>query len=140
MNDCDMITIQEASERIGISVASLHGKENKKYKRFRKNIPSSRVMMFDIKGYEKMEGLNIQLISRVGQLIEYLNKEENMKYSYIAKMTRSHIAAISSLKFGIDVAFRVAKILATQRPFHVQRFDEYYGWKHIPRKTIKVLG
>ena len=135
------ITIQEASERIGVSIVSLHGYKNTKYQQFRHKPIGAKVVLFDILGYEKQANLMESLKAKAGLFIEYLREIEGITYSDMAILSKTCVSTLSDHSFGEKVALKLVRAFAIQRPYHLKRFDKYYSYKTAPiRKSVKILG
>ena len=134
-----LITIQQASEELKISVGSLYGTNKNRYQNFRHRT-EDKTIMFDIDGYLKMQGDKESLTEKTMLFVEYLNKVEGMGYTDISTLTGQNKQQMASLTFGFKYAYKLIKAFATQRPFHLKRFDEYYGWDHVQLQTKKILG
>ena len=135
-----LITIQQASEELGLSIASLHGTNANKYQRFRVKTEDSRVIMFDIDGFLKWQGLKESLKEKSKLLVEYLHFICDMPYSKIAQLAKTNVTTVQALNYGYEIALRIVRQIAYIFPFHLIRFDEYYSWKPAPRITRKAIA
>jgi len=132
-----LVTIKQASELIGVSVVSLHGKKNTKYSRFRHNTPG-KIIMFDIDGYRKQEDLRISLTEKCKLMVEYMVHIENFTYSWIAKSAKVNVQSVASTDYAYPLAIKIVRAIAKLRPFTLIRFDEYYRWKTAPMVGRRV--
>ena len=132
-----MIPVKEACEKLGISDTAIC--ISKKYAPFYKSASKGKHnAMFDIKGYRERQILISELVEKSKLLVEYLRHIENMTYKEITRLTKVAWQTIYSLDYGEGVAYRIVSAIAYLRPFHLKRFDEYYGFKIMTyRKTIQ---
>ena len=122
-----MITVNEAARRLELSkVAIYHGK---KYQPFIKRVPGKNTTLFDYKGYTQWQEHCIELTEKTRLLTEYLYHIEKMTYAEIARLADTNIQNIFCCNFGYKVAVKIARAIRQHRPFHWQRFHEYYGWE-----------
>ena len=127
----ELVSIQEASDRLGISIVSLHGNANTKYEKFRHR-EEGKKLLFDIQGFEHREALREELREKTKLLVEYLRHIEGMGYGVIAKLAGIDSQNVYSGIYGYGTALKIVRSVAYSLPFHLLRFDEYYGYKTAP--------
>lgn len=134
----NLVRIKEASERLGISIVSLHGKKGTKYTPFRHKIDGSKTVMFDIAGFEYRESLKEQLTEKTKLFIEYLYHIEKLNYAEQARVAKIDHQALYALNFGYKFAIKFMRMFALLKPLSIVRFDEYYGWETAAIKRRKL--
>jgi hypothetical protein len=97
--------------------------------------------LFDMKAYMDEEEHKTSMIEKVKLFVEYLKHIENMSSKDIATISTVTPTLVNRLDFGYKTAKKIVKQFAQYRPFHLKRFDEYYGWKHKPNnRRINFKG
>ena len=89
--------------------------------------------LFDIGKYKHDKIIEEELVEKSKLLIEYLYHIERVSYHAISKISNVGVTNIHSLRYGFTVAQKIVNAFAIYRPFHLKRFDEYYGWEHTRR-------
>lgn len=128
-----MITIKQAAEHLGLKNASSLSVKDSIYRKYLYGI-GTRNIRFDIVSYENDIGREEELIERTKQFIEYLVHIENEPYIRIAKNTGLRHQSLWTHSFGYKNAVKILNWYKNYRPYSIQRFDYYYGWKIVNLK------
>jgi len=123
------VRIKEASEILGVSDSAIVA--SAKYKPFHIKTDNKRESYFDIQGYRHRQDIENQLLEKTKLFIEYLVHEEGIGYSYMAKKSKIPVQALSNHAFSVKKAFGLMKWFKFNRPYLIDRFDNYYGWKTV---------
>ena len=140
MSQNTFVTLNEAAEILELNPMSLMGTHKNKYSPY-KYKQDGNVTMFDIKSFLKNADMEESLTEKTKLLVEYLYHVEGISYTQIAKWVGVTISTIQLINFGYDKAYKICRWFCDNRPFHVKRFDEFYGWEHKwNRSPIKFKG
>lgn len=130
------IPIKQACEYLGITDGAIV--TSKKYKRFyRKSDAGKYNASFDLKNFVKYQDMQEEFTEKTKLFTEYLFHIEEMSYTKIASLGKTHIQNVSGLTYGYETAKRIFKACNEFYPFHTKRFHLYYGFS---MKGIKYVN
>ena len=120
-----MITMDEASIHLDVTVANL-SLSNRYNSHVHKDGAGKNSCMYDIESYLKQENKEEVFVARVGLLIEYLNKELNITYTYIAKLGGITKQYVSGLVLSYSKAFKLLEAIKEFNLNDYNAFKKYY--------------
>ena len=118
-----LITVNTACDLLGVTASAIYMSDM--YKEFYKPAKEQDgTSMFDMQGFMHRESLKLELIEKTKLLVEYLSKIEGFSYEKIGGNTPNS----SSLRFGFNGGFKIARRCRSEFRHEWIRFHKYYGW------------